>query len=387
MVSYRILQVDITAHRNREGRVLLPAEPWGVAFLGFDSAEEELIETGSASKKRRAEAELSARQWIERTPGRMALVFSRKTGVVVAQYYRDREGILGLLVYSQTGVITEQEAPRLFGKGVAIYPMRGSEKGELTRVSAILEVERGASPEVTSGRLLHAMEVLRRSQLRGRAVREVIWPADGPSVVPFFWYDGTTPAPPTPPRYGVERYFGLELIVDGLYTLDDECPHRFQVSWAVQIEVCGIVGPLPRGREALPNVERARVSARGSQAVAERVGHRRLWEPRVSASLHSDDYRVSVPCFDATPWFAQARDEQIRALQEEGYGGNYTADSVAELAADYDPQVAQLYTYLEIVNSKETVCGSDCYVNPDEARAWLKIHRPHLLAHEQEGEA
>ena len=93
MVSYRILQVDITAHRNREGRVLLPAEPWGVAFLGFDSAEEELIETGSASKKRRAEAELSARQWIERTPGRMALVFSRKTGVVVAQYYRDREGI------------------------------------------------------------------------------------------------------------------------------------------------------------------------------------------------------------------------------------------------------------------------------------------------------
>jgi len=188
-----------------------------------------------------------------------------------------------------------------------------------------------------------------------------------------------------PPHHGVERYFGLELIVAGLYTLDGECPHRYRVSGAVQIEVCGVSGLLPCGREALPLIPGDLAPAPGPAPAFSRAEDARLWEPRVSASCRSEDGRVEVSSFDVTPWFAQVGDERIRALQEEGYGGNRAADSVAEFAADYDPRVQQLFTYLEIVNLKETVCGFDCYVDAVEAEAWLRIHRPHLLARAQEG--
>src|SRR5579862_6158644 len=61
-----------------------------------------------------------------------------------------------------------------------------------------------------------------------------------------------------------------------------------------------------------------------------------LLEPKVAASCYSDDHVVEVKNFDATPWFAQASDEDLLALHDEGYGGDYTADSVAEFAAAYD---------------------------------------------------
>ena len=381
---YRVLQVDVSNQHDRQGRLYKPADVWGIKYLTFFQAEEP-SETASLAMKRREEALSTARRWVEHAPGRMALVFNRRAGQIVGQYYRDIQGTLGFLTYSQAGILVEQAEPHLFGKGLLLYPPTGAGPAELTRVSAILEVERGPDAETTSGRLLHAMGVLRRSQLRGHAVRDVVWPADGPTVVPFFWYDGTSPPQSSPPRNGVERYFGLELIVDGLYVLDDECPHHFRVSGVVQIEVCGISGPLLRGSQELPLIPREPAPATGVGPAISRSGDGRLWEPRVSASCHSDDWRVEVPFFDATPWFAQASDEQIRCLQEEGYGGNYTADSVAELAADYDPQVQQLFTYLEIVNSKETVCGSECYVDRVEAEAWLSVHRPHLLAPAQEG--
>jgi len=381
---YRVLQVDVSNQHDGHGRLYKPADAWGIKYLTFFQAEEP-SESASLAVKRREEALSTARRWVEQAPGRMALVFNRRTGRIVGQYYRDTQGALGFLTYSQAGVLVEQAAPHLFGRGLLLYPPPAARPGELTRVSAVLEVERGPDAETTSGRLLHAIGVLRRSQLRGHAVRDVVWPADGPTVVPFFWYDGTSPPQAAPPRHGVERYFGLELIVDGLYVLDGECPHRLRVSGAVQIEVCGISGPLARGSQELPLLPGEPAPATGVGPASSSPGDGRLWEPRVSASCHSDDWRVEVPSFDATPWFAQAGDDQIRSLQEEGYGGNYTADGVAELAADYDPQVQQLFTYLEIVNSKETVCGFECYVDPDEAEAWLAVHRPHLLATAQKG--
>ena len=46
----------------------------------------------------------------------------------------------------------------------------------------------------------------------------------------------------------------------------------------------------------------------------------RLLLPRVTAICHSDDYVIEVEQFDTTLWFAQASDEEIRALQDEAYG-------------------------------------------------------------------
>jgi len=377
-VYYRVLQVDVTNHHDREGKLYGPSRIWGIKYFTFFQAEEP-TETASLSMERREEALSDAGRWVEQAPGHMALVFNRKTGRVAGQYYRDKQGVVGFLVYSQAGALVEAAETHLFGRGSGIYPRAGEIPGELTRVSAILEVERGEDAEETSGRLLHALGVLQRSQLRGHAVREVLWPSDVPTVVPCFWCDGTSPPPPMPPRNGVARYFGLELLVDGLYTMDDG-PGRFRVSGAVQLEVCGISGPLPRGSQELPLITRAPAPALGGEQARGVVSDRRLWEPRVSAACHSDDWRVEVPAFDATPWLAQADDGQIRALQRGDYGGNETADSVAELAAGYDPQVAKLFTYLQIVNRNRIVCGFECYVDLDEAEAWLRAHRPHLLA-------
>ena len=107
-----------------------------------------------------------------------------------------------------------------------------------------------------------------------------------------------------------------------------------------------------------------------------------LLTPKVTASCHSDDYRVEVESFDATTWFATADDEAITRLREKGYGQSYMADTVAEEAAEYDERVAALFTYLETVNGGRRggdPIGFECYVDEDEAEAWVAAHRPHLI--------
>ena len=108
-----------------------------------------------------------------------------------------------------------------------------------------------------------------------------------------------------------------------------------------------------------------------------------LLSPRVTASCHSDDFVVQVNEFDASPWFAQASDEELRALRNEGYGGNYTADSVAEFMATYDSRVQAMFDHNNALPDSIELRGFECHVNEDEALAWLIQHRPHLLAEEE----
>lgn len=108
----------------------------------------------------------------------------------------------------------------------------------------------------------------------------------------------------------------------------------------------------------------------------------RLLEPRITASCHSDDYVIEVEKFDATLWFMQASDEDIRALQSEAYGGDETADTVAELAASYDMQVQAMFEHNHALSVGTELRGFSCYVDETEAESWLTIHRPHLVQKE-----
>jgi hypothetical protein len=105
---------------------------------------------------------------------------------------------------------------------------------------------------------------------------------------------------------------------------------------------------------------------------------------RVTASCHSDDYRVEIKSFDATPWFEQADDETLLNLYEEEFGGDYSADEVARFCSDTSGEVEALFTYLEIVNENRgagrDAIGFECYVDEDQARAWLQLHRPSVWA-------
>ena len=99
----------------------------------------------------------------------------------------------------------------------------------------------------------------------------------------------------------------------------------------------------------------------------------------ISASCHTDDYRYEIQLFDATPWFIVASDADIQQLIEDGFSGNYTADSIAEDAGDYDAQVRAMFAYLDSLPASYEPRGFECYVDEAQALAWIQYHRPHLL--------
>ena len=99
----------------------------------------------------------------------------------------------------------------------------------------------------------------------------------------------------------------------------------------------------------------------------------------VQARATTDDHKVDVT-FDATPWLRQATEAALLALAGCGFGGDYPADEVAHQSVTLlgDAGLAKLFAYLEIVNQfpvREAV-GFECRVDEDQARAWLKRHRP-----------
>lgn len=99
---------------------------------------------------------------------------------------------------------------------------------------------------------------------------------------------------------------------------------------------------------------------------------------KISAETYTDDHRIEVKSFDATPWFEEASDEEIEQLIAEEYGGNYTADSVAEKACEYDQCVADMFTYLEALPRGIDLRGFECHVDEEQARAWIAANRPHI---------
>lgn len=100
----------------------------------------------------------------------------------------------------------------------------------------------------------------------------------------------------------------------------------------------------------------------------------------IRAEVHSDDYKVEAK-FDATKWFEQAIVNEIMALRMCDFGGDSPADAVALFMAEYDPQVARVFDYLEfkptMPYSNDSV-GFECHVDADDAIAWLSENQSNL---------
>jgi hypothetical protein len=90
----------------------------------------------------------------------------------------------------------------------------------------------------------------------------------------------------------------------------------------------------------------------------------------IKATCYSDDHIVECS-FDATPWFVQATEDAVRALDECGWGGDYPADAVALFIASHDDGVKRMFTYLDIMDGHRDV-GFECYVDEHDAVAWLR---------------
>ena len=84
--------------------------------------------------------------------------------------------------------------------------------------------------------------------------------------------------------------------------------------------------------------------------------------------------------FDAGPWFAQASDQEIRALAKEGWGSCCEADAVALFCEDVDPEVDRFFDIIDGLREfDEDYGGFECYVNGDTALKWLRANRPAVL--------
>ena len=105
-----------------------------------------------------------------------------------------------------------------------------------------------------------------------------------------------------------------------------------------------------------------------------------LLAPEVHAQAHSNDRKIQAK-FDAARWFAQATDDDVLKLYRTGSGGDYAADAVAEFMADHDPDTKAMFDYnLLLQRAGDQDCGFECHVDPRDAIAWIKEHRPGLYA-------
>ena len=97
----------------------------------------------------------------------------------------------------------------------------------------------------------------------------------------------------------------------------------------------------------------------------------------ISAEVHTD-CRTAEATFDATPWFLQASDHDIKELAECGWGGDYPADNVALYMQDLDANVSDVFDMLRLLRKRSSV-GFECHVDADQAMEWVGKERPALL--------
>ena len=97
----------------------------------------------------------------------------------------------------------------------------------------------------------------------------------------------------------------------------------------------------------------------------------------IKAECHSDDYLIEVQ-FDATPWFEQAEDDEIQALIDCDWRGDYPADAVALHMQDQNKKLKALFEYVVAAKDIGDGMGFEVAVDETSALKWLKENRPEI---------
>ena len=95
---------------------------------------------------------------------------------------------------------------------------------------------------------------------------------------------------------------------------------------------------------------------------------------QIAAEAHTDDGMVRVT-FDATSYFEQATDDELRALMECDFGYDYPADAVVYTLEQLSPALEFMVAYIRRLKA-----GFECSVNADQANEWIRHNRPYLFA-------
>lgn len=96
----------------------------------------------------------------------------------------------------------------------------------------------------------------------------------------------------------------------------------------------------------------------------------------IYARTWTDDLNYVVD-FDAEPWARNAPFLALLDLVGCGFRGDYPSDRVAQAAEEYDPEVAKLFEYLQLVpkQSNGQDNGFECLVDPDDFWEWVEKNK------------
>lgn len=86
------------------------------------------------------------RPWVKQAVGRMALVYRRESGRVIAQFYHDPSGEMGCAVYSREGILVGIQEASLFGD--ILLALREDRFGKLGLLFTRWYATREASPSI-----------------------------------------------------------------------------------------------------------------------------------------------------------------------------------------------------------------------------------------------
>lgn len=103
----------------------------------------------------------------------------------------------------------------------------------------------------------------------------------------------------------------------------------------------------------------------------------------IRAVVKTDDKQITVR-FDASDWFVQSADAEIRELHTGGYSGPQ-ADAIFYLIHDRSKlnPFGKLLNYLKTYRPRgrdNTIIGFEVQANREDVRTWLLKNRPQLAA-------
>lgn len=111
-------------------------------------------------------------------------------------------------------------------------------------------------------------------------------------------------------------------------------------------------------------------------------GEDREVSAEVRAKFWTDDH-VCEAEFDARPFLMQASDDELLAIIEIDYRGDYATDAIAEFMGTLDAGVAEGMAYIGTVQKARlnVDLGFECMiVNPEDFLRWMDLHRTAALA-------
>lgn len=171
----------------------------------------------------------------------------------------------------------------------------------------------------------------------------------------------------------------IELTVRVTYDLNGEQPYVLKENLEHMVFRAAGEGIFTGGSEA--EVDDYSVSAQITN-VTPLTAKQEDSEPVIAAALTTDDH-VFEATFDALAYFEQASIENLRALVDCGFGGDYPADEVAEFFQGKNAEVDAVFDYVARISdlpSKKDVSGFECYIDENHAVDWLKKNRPAALS-------